>query len=68
MTSPYRQVVLVSDIDRIIDELQIEEARALRREVLKSNGKPMKIEFDFALGRLGGIRYAIDLLRELKSI
>ena len=61
------RVVRLSEIDRVIAELQLEEARALRGEVLKADGWPLRIRFDFGLGRSGGIAYAIRRLRDLQG-
>jgi len=61
------RLVRLADIDRLIADLQIEEARALRFEVVKADGKPMRIAYDFAIGRSGGIAWAIQQLRTLQG-
>ena len=62
------QLVPLKAIDEVIAALQIEEERALRFEVLKADGKSMQIPFDFAIGRSGGIAWAIKALRELEGV
>ena len=62
------QLIRVVEIDRVIAELEAERGRAIRFEVLSSEGKPIRIEIGFAIGRSGGLAEGIERLRKLKGM